>query len=642
MSVKFRITLVTALLLLIMSIAVTIYTLRAQQREVRRASVRRVEMALSMLAEMAAPPLSIGDVLALADVADRTAQGQPLHVIVADVNGLVLADSRHELYDRRIPAIQEVVRTKKRYIARRNGRWEGADYVRQPYRPRPIGIVYVAISARPMDQANERVARNVASFAFVLICIGVLAAYMIGYYFSRSLKPLMTAIRTSTPTEVETTVPRTGTRELDEIGQAFERMTRQVGAELRNLTALNRLAAELTTAGTLERFSELLQEASRTLVNGNCRLLWGDPRMGVAQLAGTPSVRLATTPTHAAFIAVNERRAVSIGEGSDLPAGTSAAGSIEVASGVVAPLITPYATAVGALIVELDAETRRKPDRQDEATVMAIANLAAPILAALARNWTQQEAMSALTEILVPEEVPQPEGLEVYAVSEPAEVSSGLGGDYYDVLPLGDDRWGIAIGDVSGKGLEAGRYTAMTKYVVRSFALEYDSPAETVSHANAALLAQLEEVRFVTLFYCVVDVKAKTLTYCCAGHLPGLVYSPVSDETIELGVGGGVVGAADLSYTEETVALREGDIVTLYTDGVVEARRDHEEYGSERLKAAIRSNARKSLKNIARVIAGDVRLFAENVLRDDLTMVLLRLSEVSDIAATGETSDNTS
>lgn len=627
MSVKLRITLVTALLLLLLSIVVTIYTLNAQQAELYRESVRRVELALSMLSEMAEPPLSVGDVLGLADVADRAARGQPTRVVITDSRGVVLADSKHTAYEHRIPAIETVVRTHRPYVHRTNGLWEGAQFVRD-YRGRPSGIVYVAFSARPMDEANKQMIRRVAVFALGLTCVGTLIAYLLGFYFNRALTPLLAAIRRTARGDFDTTVPRTGTTELDEIGQAFERMTRRVGKEMRNLGTLNRLAADLTAAGTLEQFAELLKTACRALVDGDASLLFGDPRMGVVELVGAELPKCPITSLHATFLAVNEQRPVSIGRDSELPPGTQVAGCKAFSSGVAAPLITPERAAVGTLAVEFDAVLHPTPDRQDETTMMAVANLAAPILATLARTWRQQEAVMALTEILVPEVVPQPEGLEVFASSEPAEVASGLGGDYFDVLELGEGRWGVAIGDVSGKGLEAGRYTAMTKYVVRSFALEYASPAETISHANTALSSQMEEMRFVTLFYAVVDLKARTVTYCCAGHLPGLLYSAELDEVSELGVGGGIVGCSEeLTYQEETVDLRTGDILMLYTDGIAEARRDHDEYGEERLKAVIRANSRKSLKNLAKVVTEEVRTFAENVLRDDLTMVLVRLAD---------------
>lgn len=627
MSVKLRITLVTALLLAAMSIVVSIYTLRAQQAELHRESERRVQLALSMLSEMAGPALSLGDVLVLADVADRSAHGQPQRVVIADAHGVVLADSRHELYNRTLPAIERAVKSGRTYTARVGSLWEGAELVRD-YRGRPDGVVYVAFSAQPIDYANEQIARNVGLFAFLLTCLGTLVAYLLGLYFNRALAPLMTAIRATRIGDIETTVPRTGTKELDEIGEAFEKMTRQVGAEMRNLGTLNHLAADLMTAQTLERFADMIESACRTLVDGSSLLLFGDPRMGVVQIVGQPPPKPPTTSLHAAFLAVNERRPVSVGKDSELPPGTKIAGSTVLNSGVVAPLITPYRTGVGAIAVEFDAGLHPTPDRQDETTLMAVANLAAPVLATLARTWAQQDAVTALTEILVPEEVPQPDGLEIYATSEPAEVSSGLGGDYFDVLPLDAKHWGVAIGDVSGKGLEAGRYTAMTKYVVRSFALEYLSPAETISHANSALAAQMEEMRFVTLFYCVVDVDARTLQYCCAGHLPGLLYSASNDDVVELSAGGGIVGCAvELQYTEERIEIHPGDILVLYTDGVAEARRDHEEYGIERLKAAIRANSRKTLKNLARTIISEVREFAENLLRDDLTLVVLRLRE---------------
>lgn len=630
MSVKLRTTLVTALLLLLLAVVVSVYTLRVQQAELYRESVKRVELALSMLSEMAGPPLSQGDILGLAYVVDRAARGQPDRIMVADTHGVILADSKHELYNRTVPVLRVAARTQKAYVVRRGGLWEGADLVRD-YRGRPSGIVYVAFSARPMDDANALVARQVALFALCLTAFGAIVAYLLGFYFSKAFNPLLVAIRRATGGDFETTVPRTGIREMDEIGQAFDKMTSLVGNEVRNLGLLNRLAAELTAATTLGQFAELLQKACRTLVDGNASLLSGDPRMGVLELVGEPSRKCAIRTEHAAFLAVNERRPVSIGQDSEHPSGMQVADGIAFASAVVAPLITPDRAAVGVIAVELSPEDHPSPDRQDETTVMAVANLAAPILATLTRAWTQQEAATALAEILLPEQVPQPEGMDIYGISVPADVSSGLGGDYYDVLALDEGLWGIAIGDVSGKGLEAGRYTAMTKYVVRSFALEHGPAGETVSRADAALSAQMEEMRFVTLFYCIVDLKARELTYCCAGHLPGLLHRLASDEVIELGVGGGVVGCTacggDRSYGQETVALQPGDTLLLYTDGATEARHNHDEYGLDRLKAAIQSNARRSLKNLAKAITDDVRVFAGNVLRDDLTLVLLRLTE---------------
>lgn len=626
MSVRLRISLITGLLLLCVLVLVSIFTLRAQRAQLHQESVKRVELALSMLSEMAQPLL--GDTLALAEVAERAAKGQPQRrVCIADRRGIVLADSKHELYDRTIPVLRIVVRTQRRYVARTEDLWQGAAPVLN-YGGHLGGIVYVEFAARPMDEAH--VTRGVMVFVACLTGLGALVAYVLGSYFSASLSPLLAAIRRTASGDYGGTIRHTGMTELDEIGQAFDRMTGLVGSEVHNLGTLNQLAANLTAAGTLEQFADILRTGCRDLVDGSASLLSGDPRMGVVELVGEESPKRRVTHESAAFRAVNERRPVSIGQDSELPPDSPVAEGVSFGSGIVAPLITPDHVAVGALAVEIDAESRPSPDRQDEATIMTVANLAAPILATLVRTWTQQKAMSALAEILLPEGIPQPAGLEIQAGFEPAEVSSGLGGDYYDVFPLSGDMWGIAIGDVSGKGLDAARYTAMTKYVLRSFALEHDSPAEIMSHTDEALTAQMGETRFVTLFYCIFDSKHQTIAYCCGGHLPGLLYRAESDDLTELSVGGGVVGmgaGATSVYEQETVRLKQGDTLLLYTDGISEARHGQEEYGLERLEAVVRANARRSLKNIAGAVMDDVRAFAQNVARDDMTLVLLRLSE---------------
>ena len=630
MSVRLTISLITGLLLLCVLVLVSGFTLRAQRALLHQESVKRVELALSMLVEMAAPPLGQGDTLALAEVAERAAKGQPGRVCIADMHGIVLVDSQHELYDRTTPALATVVRTQRRYVTRTEDMWQGAAPVTD-YQRHLTGVVYVSFPARPMDDAIAQVTREVVVFALILTGLGALAAYVMGFYFSAALSPLLAGIRKTACGDYSSAIRRTGMNELDEIGQAFVKMTGLVGSEVRNLATLNQLVASLTTAGTLEQFAEMLQTACRALVDGSTSLLSGDPRMGVVELVGAEPSKRRVTHESAAFRAVNEQRPVSIGQDSELLPNSSVAEGIAFGSGIVAPLITPDHVAVGALAIEIDAVSSPSPDRQDEATIMAVANLAAPILATLVRNSTQQKATAALAEILLPEEIPQPAGLDIYAGFEPAEVSSGLGGDYYDVFPLGGDMWGIAIGDVSGKGLGAARYTAMTKYVLRSFALEHASVAQIMSHTDEALSAQMSETRFVTLFYCVVDPEHQRLTYCCAGHLPGLLYRADSDDFQELSVGGGVVGmGAGVAsvYEQDTVRLKQGDTLLLYTDGISEAaQRGHDEYGLERLEAVIRANARRSLKNIAGAIMDDVRDFAQNVVRDDMTLVLLRLSE---------------
>lgn len=492
MSVRLRISLITGLLLLCVLVLVSIFTLRAQRAQLYQESVKRVELALSMISEMAAPPLGQGDTLALADVAERAAKGQPARVCIADMHGIVLADSKHELYDRSNSALRTVVRSRKEYVARTGDLWQGAAPV-MDYQGNLSGMVYVAFSARPMDEANAQVTRGVVMFALCLTGVGALVAYVMGFYFSAVLSPLLAAIRKTASGDYGGTIRHTGMSELDEIGRAFDRMTGLVGSELHNLVALNQLAADLTAAKTLEEFAGMLQSACRTLVDGCASLLSGDPRMGVVELVGAQSPKRRVTQESAAFRAVNERRPVTIGQDSELPPDSLVAEDMRFGSGIVAPLI--------------------------------------------------------------------------------------------------------------------------------------------MSHTDEALSAQMGETRFVTLFFCIFDPKHQTIAYCCAGHLPGLLYRAESDDVTELSVGGGVVGmgcGATSLYEQDTVRLKLGDTLLLYTDGISEAaQRGHDEYGLERLKGVVRANARRSLKNIAGAVMDDVREFAQNVARDDMTLVLLRLSDES-------------
>lgn len=621
---------VTALFLACASVVISISAYRVERAELTAESRRRVELALSMLSDMAAPPLLQGDVLALADIVDRVVQGQPERVIIADRQGGVLADSRHERYGERLPFLRTVTASGERRIVRTDGLWQGAAPVRD-YRGRFTGIVYVTFPSGRMDQALAQVTRTVLIFAVGSILLGALVAYLLGRYLSASLLPLLAGIRRTAGGDFLSTIPRTGTAELDEIGGSFNRMAQVIGGQVQDLSVLNLLTAGLMMAESLEEFSDRLADACSALLGGKALLLCGDPQVGVVSLVGEEQLIRRVLPASAAFVAVNERRAISIGRGSEMGPGYEVVEDVTLDCGIVAPLITTDRRTVGILVVEFNAGERPSPDSQEEVTVLAVANLAAPILAALVRSWTQEKAVAALRHILLPEDLPQPVGLEVYAYYEPAETTSGLGGDYYDVLHLGDDLWGLAIGDVSGKGLEAGRSTAMTKYVVRSFALEYRSPAKTIAQADRALTAQMGESEFVTIFFAVIDAGSRTLTYCNAGHPSGLLHSSASGGLETLEVGGGVVGFGQTGeFEEETVQLQVGDLLVLCTDGVLEARHENDEYGLERLGAVIQANAGRTLKNIAKAITEDVRTFTGNLIRDDMALLLARVTEMSE------------
>lgn len=625
MSIKLRITLITAAFLAFALVAMSVFSYREQREHLRASSLRKVELALSMLSQTASPYLRQGDILELAYIADQTALGQPVRVCVADRHGIILADSDHELYGESLPAIKAAMRTGRRYVSSSGGILRGASAAREQYEP-PAGYVYVELSTEPMSQTLREVRRSAIVFAIASIALAVLVAYATGRHVSRSLSPLLQGIRSTAGGAFEATIPTTGMTELDEIGRALNKMARLVGRQVQDLATFNELAAKLSASGTPEQFAATLDETCRSLLPASASLLLGDPTTGATVLVNGEPPNRRVTPECAAFRAVDERRSLIIGRSGELAPGAQVAEGVRVASAVVVPMTSPDKDPVGVLAVVFEPEQRPTPARRDVETVTAVANQAGPVLAALTRSWSSQKAVGALREILLPEAIPQPSGLEVFGYFEPAEAEFGLGGDYYDVLQVTDDVWAFAIGDVSGKGLDAGRYTAMTKYVIRSYALEYRSPAKAMAHAERTLAVQMGEPHFVTVFLGAIDTVRDTLTYCCAGHIPGILHSPESGETRELREGGGLVGfGLSPAYTEETTPLRPGDVLLLCTDGITEARRNSEEYGLDRLKGVLRANAHGSLEEIATNVREDVRAFSGNIARDDITLLLARV-----------------
>jgi serine phosphatase RsbU (regulator of sigma subunit) len=210
--------------------------------------------------------------------------------------------------------------------------------------------------------------------------------------------------------------------------------------------------------------------------------------------------------------------------------------------------------------------------------------------------------------------------------SSPTAPRPPVGGDFFDFIPLGDDRVGILLGDVCGSGLATATYTAMARHVVHAFSLEDPTPARVVSRLNWALCSQMpEECPFLTLVYAVLDRQTLALTYVNAGHPSPVVYEPNAGMCRELAATGGVVGAApEMAYTQASVTLQPGFVLALFTDGVTEARTGEEMLGSEGVAAVVEEHASKSANSIVEAILERARRFAGGELHDDVAIVVIR------------------
>jgi serine phosphatase RsbU (regulator of sigma subunit) len=510
-------------------------------------------------------------------------------------------------------------------IVKTGGYWESAAPVIDE-RDRLAGVVYMTFSSRPYDQALKTITRTVLTFALVSIILAAVVAYLFGSYLSSLFIPLIATIRRSAVGELGSRTPLVGVKELDEVGTAYNRMSFLVDRRVRDLERLNQMTADLPRSKSVEDFAASLSSTCSMLVpRGVCALLVGDPTSGILRLIGDKVELKHVTPACGVSIAAREHRTISIGVESDFPPGTQVAEGVRPESAITSPMITLDEGTVGAILVTFDENDIPSPPEIDIASVATIANLAAPILASMQRVKAQDQAVEALKDILIPDTPTDLIGAEVHTRYEPAEKLTGFGGDYYDVLEIEDNFWGIVIGDVSGHGLDAGRYTAMAKYVIRSYALETSSPGDILTRANTALVAQMGGYMFISVFLATLDLNTHKLTYSCAGHPPALFYSKSNGTIRELDVGGSVLGiTAGINYDEESIDMYGDDLLVLYTDGIIEARRHTELYGTERLIALIKENASKDLPDIANIIVDDVRTFAEGRFLDDLAMVMIR------------------
>src|SRR5262249_28020188 len=202
-----------------------------------------------------------------------------------------------------------------------------------------------------------------------------------------------------------------------------------------------------------------------------------------------------------------------------------------------------------------------------------------------ARLYEQQKGFAdALQRSLLPRERPRVEGLEVGDVYEPS-ARLDVGGDVYDYAVLDDGRLAVVLGDVTGHGVEATADMAMTTFVFRSVSREHPDPGDFLAHANEVVVDEVAAGKFVTMAYLTIDPATGAVACALAGHPPPRVVS-AAGEVRTLATGGLPLGIEeDQEYAEVRDRLEPGDAVVLYTDGVIEARRDRELYGEERLDA---------------------------------------------------------
>jgi serine phosphatase RsbU (regulator of sigma subunit) len=227
---------------------------------------------------------------------------------------------------------------------------------------------------------------------------------------------------------------------------------------------------------------------------------------------------------------------------------------------------------------------------------------------------TLQESM-----LVMPREV---EGLETLYQS--ATSAARVGGDFYDLFDISPGRVAMAVGDVSGKGLDASATTALARDTIRAHGITGAPPAVVMSRTNEALLRFTGGETFVTAIYGVLDVESGAFVFTNAGHPDGYVIGrsgyvrPLAGQCPLLGM------LDDILFEEQVVVLAPNDTIFFYTDGVTEARRGRELYGSERLVEFLGSLKDNAPGLVTKTLFEELERFSGGALRDDVAMLAVR------------------
>ncbi|MEQ8653971.1 MAG: SpoIIE family protein phosphatase [Kiloniellales bacterium] len=281
---------------------------------------------------------------------------------------------------------------------------------------------------------------------------------------------------------------------------------------------------------------------------------------------------------------------------------------------------------LGLLTQVMRGMSSRITDQHRRLTQM-VAELQEAIVTKTKLAGLQQELEIArrLQGSILPKSLPLRDGVEIAGFMEPA---LEVGGDFYDFFLVDEDRLGLVIADVSGKGIPAALFMAISRSLVKAGAQSLKEPGLAINRVNDVMADENDEMMFVTLFYGVLDLRSGRLDFVNAGH--NQPYLRHSDGGVEpLGQIGDIPLAVmeGFEFAEDHIQLSSGDLLLLYTDGVTEAFNTADEaYGEARLEQALGGLAADAdAEDVIKTVKQSVSLFiAEAPPSDDLTMLALK------------------
>jgi serine phosphatase RsbU (regulator of sigma subunit) len=295
---------------------------------------------------------------------------------------------------------------------------------------------------------------------------------------------------------------------------------------------------------------------------------------------------------------------------------------------IIAPLIARGRT-LGAITLIIDSSDRRYDD-QDMATASGLADRAALAIDNARLYQSQIDIAATLQRSLLPKHLPELPGVELAARYLAAGEEVEVGGDFYDVWLL-DQGFGVAIGDVSGKGATAASMTSLARHTMRVASLHEPTPSRVLRMLNDEIRRHGSPDMFCTAAYLHAVAPpggGLEMTIARGGHPPGLIRR-AAGEVVEAGLPGTLLGVREqVELVDDRVRLAVGDVLVLYTDGVTERREGARMFGQEGLEDLLRGMAPDApAGQIALEIEQAIDAFATEPPQDDVAIIVMRAIE---------------
>jgi serine phosphatase RsbU (regulator of sigma subunit) len=260
--------------------------------------------------------------------------------------------------------------------------------------------------------------------------------------------------------------------------------------------------------------------------------------------------------------------------------------------------------------------------------VTQIANQRNRLVAEVRRQRDEYEHDLLLASLVQQRVLPKPPVCASLELAAAMQTATLLGGDYYDFFQISDDVVDVVIADVSGHGAAASLLMPSLAVALRLRARELSGPAEIIKDLDQVLRQITNSATFVTMFYARFDQPGRTLHYANGGHNPPLLIRSKTGQSLQLEEGGPILGILkDAEYLNTVVALDQGDILTLFTDGVTEQENEAgDEFSVNRLEEVVRNKETEPAAALVASITDAVSVFAgQKRQADDLTVVVVKI-----------------